>query len=116
MDRRPSTSAALLAPFDQNRTGRAGSHHFCVRLHIVDRLQPFVPILRILDLVKKVVDILLRIDIFVIALQDLIHGAQLQHGMVHGDKDDFLGRNTALKQGLDHLVLYGGLSNPSGPC
>ena len=61
-------------------------------------------------------DILLRIDIFVIALQDLIHGAQLQHGMVHGDKDDLLGRNTALKQGLDHLVLYGGLSNPSGPC
>ena len=61
-------------------------------------------------------DILLGIDIFVIALQNLVHGAQLQHGMVHGNKDDLLGRNTALKQGLDHLVLYGGLSNPSGPC
>ena len=113
LDGRPSPGAALLAPLDQNRTGRAGGYHFGVRLHIVDCLQPFVPILRVLNFVKKVVDILIRIDVFVIALQNIVHGAQLQHRMIHGDKDNLLGRNTALKQGLDHLVLYGGLSHSS---
>ena len=113
LDGRPSSGAALPAPLDQNRTGRAGGYHLGVRLHIIDRFQPFVPVLRILYFVKEVVDILIRTDIFVIALQNLVHGAQFQHGMIHGDIDDLLRRHVIPEQGLDHLVLYGGLSHSS---
>ena len=39
------------------------------KLHIVDDLEPLIPVLRILDLVKEVVNILFGIDILMVTLQ-----------------------------------------------
>ena len=114
LDHAPASSTALWASFHQCRTCRACCNHFCFRLHVINRLHPLIPITGILDLVKKVIAILFRIHIAVIAFQQIVQTAQLQHRVVHRNKQDLLRRDTFFQQSVDHLILDRRLANPAG--
>lgn len=114
LDNAPPPGAALGAALDEGGAGGAGGYHLGPGLGVVDGLHPLIPITGVLDLVKKVVSVLLRPDVFMVALQDFIEPAELQHGVIHGDKDDALGLDAPLQERVDHLVLDGGFAHSPG--
>ncbi len=97
LDYRPAACSALLIALHQCRTGGTCGDDLCIRLHIVYGFQPFIPILSVLHFIKKIVSILLSVDVFVVAFQDIIETTELQHRVVHGDKHDLLRRNAPLQ-------------------
>ena len=83
---------------------------------VIDRFQPTVPILRVLHLVEKVVHILIRVNVFMVTFQHVLKLAQLQHGMIHGNENDFLGCHAAGQKRFNHLILDSGFPNAPGSC
>ena len=113
---RPSACTAFLIPFHQCRTCRTGRNHLGVWLHIINNLQPFIPVLGVLNLVKEIVYILSRVNIFMIAFQYFVEFTQLQHRMVHGNKYNTLRCHSLLQKFFYHLILNRCFTYPSCAC
>ncbi len=115
LDNAPPPRAALCASLYQRRTGRPRCDHLRGWLQIINRFHPLVPLAGILHFVEEVIAVFICPHVGVVAIQNIIQAAELEHGVVQGNEHDALWRHPSLQQGVDHLILNGGLSHTPGP-